>query len=146
MKELVNIASYYPELKDIAQTIVDEAVYQIEFGFQNTKAPFITGNLRDVVKEYNSRSDAAAMLENVSAESIDITFLANPKGAEYGYFVVTGTSTSQKYGKRDYGAIAVNSQEVNSKIRSLQREIFKDTGEFLNEQIQNTLQLFPKKV
>jgi len=138
MKALLDLSSYRPELAKIATKITEEAVYQIKYGFQSTKAPYETGNLHDRVKEYNT---AEQMLKSFSSKpnTLNIEFVANPKNASYGYYIVTGTSTSKNYGRRDYGSLAINSTEVNQKIRSLQREIFKDTGEFVNESIQSTL-------
>jgi len=147
MDSLVDLSSYRKELADVATTITDEAVFQIQYGFTNSKSPFITGNLRDRVKDYNTVNQ---MLRGFDSQpnSLSIEFLANPKGATYGYYIVTGTSTSRNYGKRDYGTIAINSAEVNQKIRSIQRQIFQDTGEFMNESIQTNLsksKLFKKQ-
>lgn len=138
MESLVDLSSYRPSLADIATTITDTAAYLIKNGFTNTKSPYITGNLRNRVKEYNNVNTMLRGFDD-KPNSLDIEFLGNPPGAEYGYFVITGTSTSTNYGRRDYGTIAINSSEVNQKIRSLQKEIFMDTGEFLNESVQQTL-------
>jgi hypothetical protein len=136
MKELIDLSTYRPQLATIASKITDEAVYLIQYGFQNTKSPFITGNLRDRVKDYNTVSKMLKGFDNQPNE-LTIEFVANPKGATYGYYIVTGTSTSRNYGRRDYGTVAMNEAEVTQKIRGLQKEIFQDTGEFINEQIQN---------
>jgi hypothetical protein len=147
MEELVDLSSYRPQLAEIASKITEEAVFQIQYGFTNTKSPFITGNLRDRVKDYNTVNQMLRGFDS-KPDSLSLEFLANPKGAEYGYYIVTGTSTSTNYGKRDYGTIAMNESEVKQKIRSLQKEIFMDTGEFMNEKFQQTFlnsKLFKKQ-
>tara|TARA_R110000772_G_scaffold23202_2_gene62255 strand:+ start:139 stop:579 length:441 start_codon:yes stop_codon:yes gene_type:complete len=136
MKELVDLSTYRPQLAKIASKITDEAVYLIQYGFRNTKSPFITGNLRNRVQDYNTVNKMLAGFDN-KPNQLTLEFVANPKDATYGYYIVTGTSTSRNYGRRDYGTLAMNEAEVKQKIRGLQKEIFQDTGEFLNEEFQN---------
>jgi len=138
MKELIDLSTYRPQLGEIAEKINAEAVYLIQYGFQSTKAPYETGNLRDRVKDYNTVSKMLEGFDNQPNE-LTLEFVANPKDATYGYYIVTGTSTSTNYGRRDYGTLAMNEAEVKQKIRGLQKEIFQDTGEFLNERFQSVL-------
>jgi len=141
MEELGNISSYVKSLQDIASTIVLSAQDAIKFGF--SRPPYRTGNLWKQIGDYNT---ASKMITQVGETSAEITFIANPPKALYGYYVVTGTSTSSNYGKRDYGTIAINTPEVRTGIRNLQNQIFEDTSEKINFSVQSTLAKGFKKV
>ena len=141
MEELGNISSYVKSLQDIASTIVLGAQDAIKFGFN--RSPYDTGNLFNQIGDYNT---ARRMVKQVNDETADIVFVANPPKASYGYYVVTGTSTSAKYGRRDYGTIGSNTPEVKTKIRALQNQIFADTSEMINFSVQSTLAAGFKKV
>jgi hypothetical protein len=86
------------------------------------------------------------MVKQVDESEADIVFVANPPKASYGYYIVTGTSTSTNYGKRDYGTIGSNASEVKTQIRNLQNKIFEDTSEMINFSVRSTLAGGFKKV
>jgi len=143
MEELSKISSYRKELEEIATIINDEAIYNIKYGFKSTKSPYITGNLYNQVRDYNS---VRTMLKEISDEKVEIVFNAAPPKANYGIYVTLGTSTSKNYGPRDYSALGMYSQEVRSKIKAIQDEIFEDTNVKIQTELSRIFSQLPKKV
>ena len=134
MNALKDVARKYAVVPyKVAETLTAVAQSYIRFGgnFGWPNPPYLTGNLYRKFGSFNTPSNT--LREMGSAYKIILNYA--PTGAEYGFFVETGTGTNYRKGPRPFAKNAADAPETKAAIAEYQRSQFIAISEEINNQI-----------
>lgn len=133
MNTLKDVAAKYAVVPyKVAQTLTDVAQSYIRNGFSGwPNPPYLTGNLYRKFGSYNTPSNTIKQMG--SAYRIVLNYA--PTGAEYGFFVETGTGSNYRKGPRPFAKNAANAPQTKAAVADYQRAQFIAISEEVNNQI-----------